>query len=621
MDVFLPLKKLIDRYNPLDRLDAIESKMIDVNSAVVDSMDEMTARTGDLVVDNLYTPAEGVEVTDPTDSSYTGGFQSSAGWTFGGVLYQFGAVLLGKLGVGFNNRGQLLAAAGNLLVDFRGIVLNQAHILAQLSADSGYYFPKTDDIYFGGFHVLGTSTNANGQMRFGTLSLMRYDGNVFSNGSFSDGTYTSWTATGTPTVVNDSPDGSSYAISVDNANYVSQSVTTVSGDDYVLTFYVKHVSGNSDVGVIWVGANAINLLGSVQNATNSWIKVVVLFRATASTMAIRPSSQLSTGAVWYFTGFDCQRLDTWSYTGDYDSDHLGNLEIQSLRNINIEAKNNTGWPPLVVLRNALTQLQQSTPATPASGFDALYFKSDDKLYKKNSAGTETAFAEGGGTATGTNTGDQTAASLGVTSNSGWNEVTDTWTYASASTITVPTDATLVYQKGDYLRWKQGGGYLYGTIASLTATVITIIVNTDYVVANSAITNVAYSRVANPYGFPEWFNWSPTITGFTATLPTNVSYRYITKGRLCTAVVRQQVAGTSNLTTFTITSPVVAATVTNGSWQSATGVATDNGVNLATPALAIITSAGTVFTLTKDLAGTAWTNANGKRANFTITYEF
>ncbi len=49
-----------------------------------------------------------------------------------------------------------------------------------------------------------------------------------------------------------------------------------------------------------------------------------------------------------------------------------------------------------------TFLQISTPANPASGYDKLYAKSDDKLYKLNSAGTETAILTTSDTQTVTN---------------------------------------------------------------------------------------------------------------------------------------------------------------------------------------------------------------------------
>ena len=92
---------------------------------------------------------------------------------------------------------------------------------------------------------------------------------------------------------------------------------------------------------------------------------------------------------------------------------------------------------------------------------------------------------------------------------GWIPVADTWTYASASTITIPSDGTTKYQKGMPLRFKQGGGYKYYNIYSVTSTLITVIVNTDFTVANTAITDIAVSFLANPFGFPQWFTRTAT----------------------------------------------------------------------------------------------------------------
>ena len=94
-------------------------------------------------------------------------------------------------------------------------------------------------------------------------------------------------------------------------------------------------------------------------------------------------------------------------------------------------------------------------------------------------------------------------------NNGWIEVTDTWSYASASTITVPTDATLKYRSGLPIRWKQGGAYKYGVIRTVAATLITLFSTTDYTVANSAITDISYSLSEKPFGFPIYFNFTFT----------------------------------------------------------------------------------------------------------------
>lgn len=96
----------------------------------------------------------------------------------------------------------------------------------------------------------------------------------------------------------------------------------------------------------------------------------------------------------------------------------------------------------------------------------------------------------------------------------WTEVTEAWAYASATTITVPTDAITRYQKGDRIRFKQGGGYKYVYATTVAATLLTTNGGSDFTVANSAITDIAYSRAVSPHGFPVEFNWSPAPSGLT-----------------------------------------------------------------------------------------------------------
>jgi hypothetical protein len=103
----------------------------------------------------------------------------------------------------------------------------------------------------------------------------------------------------------------------------------------------------------------------------------------------------------------------------------------------------------------------------------------------------------------------TLTDLGVTD--GWIHSVGSWSYASASTITIPSGGASLYQKGDRIRWKQGAGYKYGVIVTVADTLLTIAVNTDYTVANSAITDMYYSHQVNPIGYPTWFSWTPTLT--------------------------------------------------------------------------------------------------------------
>lgn len=114
------------------------------------------------------------------------------------------------------------------------------------------------------------------------------------------------------------------------------------------------------------------------------------------------------------------------------------------------------------------------------------------------------------------------------------------------------------------------------------------------------------------------SWSPNLVGFSVA-PTAAVYRYTKVGKLCTLAVRQGGVGTSNANTFTISLPFTAATIANMAWSVRTVGTFDNGALIYT-GLAYILSAGTVVTLVVDDAGTAWTAANGKKADFILSYE-
>jgi len=91
-------------------------------------------------------------------------------------------------------------------------------------------------------------------------------------------------------------------------------------------------------------------------------------------------------------------------------------------------------------------------------------------------------------------------------------VDETWTYASSTTVTVTTDATTRYQKGQKVRFKQGGSYKYFYIVAVAATTLTLAAGSDYSVANAAITDVNISNAEVAFGFPATFTYTPTYTG-------------------------------------------------------------------------------------------------------------
>lgn len=99
------------------------------------------------------------------------------------------------------------------------------------------------------------------------------------------------------------------------------------------------------------------------------------------------------------------------------------------------------------------------------------------------------------------------------------------------------------------------------------------------------------------------NFTMTATGFSGTAP-SVTARYAKMGKQVTLVIPQNVTGTSNATTLTLTG-VPAALVPPIALQVGFQV-TNNGANLAAPGLAQWNASATTITLYTTWMGGAWT---------------
>lgn len=135
---------------------------------------------------------------------------------------------------------------------------------------------------------------------------------------------------------------------------------------------------------------------------------------------------------------------------------------------------------------------------------------------------------------------------------GWVLANESWAYASATTITVPTGAASRYSVGDKIKLTQTTvKYFY--VVGVADTVLTVTGGTDYTVANAAISANYYSKSSSPVGFPHWFNYTPTG-------PTNVTLtgRFAIEGRKVSAIIMGTVTGAVNWTNMP-TLPVTAST--------------------------------------------------------------
>lgn len=215
---------------------------------------------------------------------------------------------------------------------------------------------------------------------------------------------------------------------------------------------------------------------------------------------------------------------------------------------------------------------------------------------------------------------------------GWIEVNDTWTYSSVDVnigvITVPTDATLTYRVGMRVRFKQGGAYKYGIIHVITATVMTIFTGTGTALTNAAITDIYYSSIRFPEGFPiDELVWTVTYSDTTDRTPAVGGPAQVTNAQIDVPIGSWKVA-------------VTQAAVTTRS-ASGTGVGFKNGLSTATNTIpdnehAINAEAGGpsgetynpnltgTFRFTKILSVAAkttyyWNHRESTTASVTVTY--
>jgi hypothetical protein len=153
---------------------------------------------------------------------------------------------------------------------------------------------------------------------------------------------------------------------------------------------------------------------------------------------------------------------------------------------------------------------------------------------------------------------------------GWFSSGQTWTRESNTSFSEPIDATLKYQKGDKIRYKQGGTYKYQYVISVGAysggkTIITTTGGSDFVFTNgTAITDNYYSHQATPIGFPSSFAYTPTG-------PTNTTLtgRFTINGSILNGWIYAVLTGTPSFASLP-TLPVTASSTSATQFLNANG---------------------------------------------------
>ncbi|MDX9739466.1 MAG: hypothetical protein RBT33_03905 [Candidatus Dojkabacteria bacterium] len=176
------------------------------------------------------------------------------------------------------------------------------------------------------------------------------------------------------------------------------------------------------------------------------------------------------------------------------------------------------------------------------------------------------------------------------------------------------------QKGMKITWTQNSVQKYAYIirveadAGLSYTETTLVGDLVLNTTTYPVTNIKFSMLESPFGFPTRFSYTPTIGGFSANPNMITTFSII--GRTCIVSAASTTNGTSNATTYTMTLPVAAATITNFTWR---GYALVVNNNVALDGNWSITSGSATLNFF-DAPLSGFTNSGNKSANAVIVYE-
>lgn len=233
---------------------------------------------------------------------------------------------------------------------------------------------------------------------------------------------------------------------------------------------------------------------------------------------------------------------------------------------------------------------------------------------------------------------QDSSAVATNVKAGWFPASASWTYASATTMTVSSADASAMTSGTKI-WLSQSGSKYFYVTGISGTTITINGGSDYTLANAAITAPYFSNSATAVGFPSTFNFTPAWTNLTVGTggPAANTGSFAMNGKIVTGHVLT-VLGTSGPSVGSapyIAAPVATASSYNASYTNPNnnlvitdasasanygGIVTISTANRLVPQV-IITNGGAGYAIPgTPTAGTPMTWANSDSMAFNFTYE-
>lgn len=201
---------------------------------------------------------------------------------------------------------------------------------------------------------------------------------------------------------------------------------------------------------------------------------------------------------------------------------------------------------------------------------------------------------------------------------GWIPVSGAWTYASATTITVPSGAAAIYKVGMGIRLTQSSTVKFFYIVGVTDTVLTVTGGSDYTLEDATISAVSYTNSPDTaIGFPDWFNYTPGQLGWADGYTVYIA-RFKLIGRACFFSV--DIGGTSNGTDTRIGVPLTSYNTTGAVWAGTNAYMQDNGTALSVAGRWYLAAGSTIIYAYTNMASGAWTASGAKRIRVMGFYE-
>lgn len=201
---------------------------------------------------------------------------------------------------------------------------------------------------------------------------------------------------------------------------------------------------------------------------------------------------------------------------------------------------------------------------------------------------------------------------------GWWGACESWSSPSATTITVPSNATLKYAVGDKIRLVQDASTKYFYVIDVAATLLTVTAGTDFTLSGNPITDPFFSHMLSPVGHPQRFTYTPVFDGFSVD-PATPEVEWSLFGKMAHLAISTG-EGVSDATNFTVSLLVPMFVTPNVFSARGSGWSgTDNSTFAGNIMPAISSLAPTLLQFFPNSGATGWTASGNKAANATIDY--